>query len=37
MAREKLYVRLTGAGSVRYRGDPKLSTSIDGAGTVTRM
>lgn len=37
MARERLYVRMSGAGSVRYRGDPKLSTSIDGSGTVERM
>src|SRR6266478_1995467 len=30
-------VRLSGAGNVRYRGDPKVRSHIDGAGTVGRM
>ena len=37
MARERLEVRLSGAGNVRYRGDPKVRSHIDGAGTVGRM
>jgi hypothetical protein len=37
MARAQLTVRLVGAGRVRYRGDPKLSTHIIGTGTVGRL
>lgn len=37
MARERLTVWLSGAGNVRYRGDPKVWTRIDGVGTVERM
>jgi len=37
MARERLNVHIAGAGIVRYRGDPKLSQSISGSGTVVRM
>lgn len=34
--RDELDVRLSGAGRVRYFGDPKLKTSVTGAGTVER-
>jgi hypothetical protein len=37
MARERLDVRLSGTGTVRYRGTPKLSTRIDGTGSIERM
>ena len=36
-AREKLYVHISGSGRLRYRGDPELSKSVDGSGTVERM
>lgn len=34
--RDELDIRLSGAGRVRYYGDPKLKTSVTGAGTVER-
>ena len=37
MAREKLRVHISGSGSVRYRGDPKVTSTIEGSGTVERM
>lgn len=37
MARERLYVRMSGAGTVRYRGEPEVSKNIDGTGSVDRM
>ena len=34
---ERLAVQISGAGNVRYRGDPQVSQSITGVGSVTRI
>jgi Putative auto-transporter adhesin, head GIN domain len=36
-ARERLDVAASGASTVRYRGDPKVSQDIDGASSITKM
>jgi hypothetical protein len=30
-------VHMAGSGTVRYRGEPKLSSSLSGSGSVTKM
>jgi len=37
MAHDKLDVQIAGSGSVRYRGEPKLSSSVSGSGSIAKM
>ncbi len=36
-AREKIDVSIAGSGDVRYYGDPKVSNSVFGSGSVKRL
>jgi Putative auto-transporter adhesin, head GIN domain len=36
-ARDRLDVAVSGASSVRYRGDPKVTEDIEGAASITKM
>ena len=34
LVRDRLDVTLTGAGSIRYRGDPKVTSRVSGIGSI---
>ena len=36
-ATDELFVSLTGVGSVRYYGEPQVSSSVTGVGTIEAL